>query len=199
MKGKRSGKIHRKTSETDIRLNLTIDGRGFSKIETGIPFLNHMLSALSKHGLFDIEVSAKGDLEIDMHHTNEDIGIVLGQAFAKALSNKAGIRRFGCFSVPMDEALVRVSLDISGRPSFHLMKDKRTKLASTSQYSFHDACEFLRAFVQHAGINLIVEVLNGEDSHHVTEAMFKALAKSLDWATSLDNRVRGVPSTKGVL
>ena len=191
--------MKRKTKETDIDIKFTIDGKGISKIFTGIPFLDHMLTALSKHGLFDLTVQAKGDLEIDHHHTNEDVGIVLGQTLAKALGNKAGIRRFGFFSVPMDEALVRTSLDISGRPSFHLLKDKKVKLSSSSSYSFHDACEFLRAFVQHAGINLNVEVVNGEDSHHVTEAMFKALAKSLDLATQADNRVKGVPSTKGTL
>ena len=199
MNQKRIGRVKRKTKETDIAIQLGIDGQGASVISTGIPFLDHMLSALSKHGLFDVTIKAKGDLEIDHHHTNEDVGIVLGQALAKALGNKSGIRRFGFFSVPMDEALVRASLDISGRPSFHLLKDKKIKLASASQYSFHDACEFLRAFVQHAGINLNVEVVDGEDAHHVTEAMFKAVAKALDHATQIDSRVKGVPSTKGTL
>ncbi len=196
---KRIAQVKRETKETKIVIDLNLDGSGKYQISTGIPFLDHMLSALAKHGLFDLSVKAKGDLEIDIHHTNEDVGIVLGQAFAKALGNKAGIRRFGFFSIPMDEALVRATLDFSGRPSVHIFKDKKTKLASSSAYSFHDGTEFLRAFAQHAGINLIVEVVNGEDAHHVTEAMFKAVAKSLDWATQIDLRIKGVPSTKGAL
>lgn len=196
---KRTAEVKRKTKETDIKIKINLDGNGISKITTGIPFLDHMLTAFSKHGLFDLSVEAKGDLEIDHHHTNEDVGIVLGQAFTKALGNKMGIRRFGFFSVPMDEALVRASLDISGRPSFHLIKDKKVKLTSSSTYTFHDACEFLRAFTQHSGINLTVEVLNGEDAHHVTEAMFKSITKALDMATQIDPRVKGVPSTKGTL
>ena len=199
MKKKRLAQVKRETKETKIDIKLNLDGSGVYQISTGIPFLDHMLTAIVKHGLFDLNIKAKGDLEIDLHHTNEDVGIVLGQAFSKALGNKLGIRRFGFFSVPMDEALVRASLDISGRPSLHVQKDKKMKLISTAQYSFHDACEFLRAFVQHAGINLIVEVVSGEDSHHVTEAMFKAVAKALDWATQVDPRVKGVPSTKGAL
>ncbi|PIQ87277.1 MAG: imidazoleglycerol-phosphate dehydratase [Candidatus Omnitrophica bacterium CG11_big_fil_rev_8_21_14_0_20_45_26] len=196
---KRTAAVSRKTSETNIEIKLNLDGTGKQHIATGIPFLDHMLTALAKHGLFDLIVKAKGDLHIDHHHTNEDVGIVLGQAFAKALGLKKGIRRFGFFAVPMDEALVRAVLDISGRPSFHLLQVKKKRLYSSSQYSFHDGCEFLRSFVQHAGINLIVEVVSGEDSHHVTEAMFKALAKSLDLATQLDPRVKDVPSTKGTL
>ena len=196
---KRIAKVSRKTKETKILIELNLDGSGRYQISTEIPFLDHMLSALAKHGLFDLIVKAKGDLEIDIHHTNEDVGIVLGQAFSKALGNKMGIRRFGFFSVPMDEALVKATLDISGRPSVHIFKDKKSKLASSAQYSFHDACEFLRAFVQHAGINLIVEVISGDDSHHVTEAMFKAVTKALDQATQIDPRIKGVPSTKGAL
>lgn len=197
---KRIAQVKRKTKETDIVIELNLDGSGQHKASTGIPFLDHMLSALSKHGLFDLNVKAKGDLEIDIHHTNEDVGIVLGQAFAKALGSKAGIRRFGFFSIPMDEALVRATLDISGRPSVHVLRDKKKKFISSAQYTFHDATEFLRAFVQHAGINLIVEVISGDDDHHVTEAMFKAVAKSLDVATQIDPRAKGaLPSTKGSL
>ena len=196
---KRIGRIKRRTKETNIDVELNIDGSGKSQVSTGIPFLDHMLSALAKHGLFDVTVKAKGDLEIDIHHTNEDVGIVLGQALDKALGDKKGIRRFGFFSVPMDESLVRATLDISGRPAVHVFKDKTIKLMSSSQYSFHDATEFLRAFTQHAGINLIIEVISGEDAHHVTEAMFKAVAKALDWATQVDSRVKGVPSSKGRL
>jgi len=196
---KRIGKVGRQTKETSIQIELNLDGSGSSSISTGIPFLDHMLTSLSKHGLFDLTVKAKGDLEIDIHHTNEDVGIVLGQALSKALGNKAGIRRFGFFSIPMDEALVRVSIDISGRPSFHLIKSKMAKFHRSTKYSFHDACEFMRAFTLNSGINMITEVIQGEDSHHITEAMFKALAKSLDAATQFDSRVKGVPSTKGKL
>ncbi|MBI4395416.1 MAG: imidazoleglycerol-phosphate dehydratase HisB [Candidatus Omnitrophica bacterium] len=198
-KTKQKATVLRKTQETQIRISLSIDGSGKSQIKTGLPFLNHMLTSLAKHGLFDLEVNAKGDLEVDIHHTNEDIGIVLGQAFAKALGKKEGIRRFGFFSIPMDEALVRVSLDFSGRHSFLVLKTKGVKFSRLETYSFHDATEFLRAFGQHAGINLTVEIVNGEDSHHIIEAMFKATAKALDMATQRDERVRGVPSTKGAL
>ncbi len=196
---KRAAIVSRNTRETQIRISLLIDGGGKSHIQTGLPFLNHMLVSLSKHGLFDLTVSARGDLDVDIHHTNEDVGIVLGQVFAKALGKKEGIRRFGFFSIPMDEALVRSSLDFSGRPSFLLLKSKGVKFSRLETYSFHDATEFLRAFAQHAGINLTVEVVNGEDSHHIIEAMFKATAKALDMATQRDVRVKGIPSTKGAL
>ncbi|MBI1977649.1 MAG: imidazoleglycerol-phosphate dehydratase HisB [Candidatus Omnitrophica bacterium] len=198
-RNKRIAIVARNTQETQIRLSLDIDGKGNAQIKTGLPFLDHMLKSLAKHGLFDLKVTAKGDLEVDIHHTNEDVGIVLGQAFAKALGRKEGIRRFGFFSVPMDEALVRASLDISGRPSLIILKGKGVKFSRLETYSFHDASEFLRAFTQHAGINLIVEVENGEDSHHIIEAMFKALAKALDMATAKDPRVKGIPSIKGAL
>ncbi|MBI4372108.1 MAG: imidazoleglycerol-phosphate dehydratase HisB [Candidatus Omnitrophica bacterium] len=198
-KTKRSATVSRSTQETQIRISLAIDGNGRSQIKTGLPFLNHMLTSLAKHGLFDLSVNAKGDLDVDIHHTNEDVGIVLGQAFAKALGKKEGIRRFGFFSIPMDEALVRSSLDFSGRPSFLVLKGKGVKFSRLETYSFHDATEFLRAFSQHAGINLTVEIVNGEDSHHIIEAMFKATAKALDTATQIDGRVKGIPSTKGAL
>jgi len=199
MKKVRLAQIRRKTKETDIEVKLKIDGSGLSKINTGIPFLDHMLTSLAKHGLFDLIIQAKGDLQVDIHHTNEDVGIVLGQAFSKALGSKTQIRRFGFFAVPMDDALARVSLDISGRPVFQILKDKKVKLSPTTQYSFHDACEFLRGFTQHAGITMTVEIVNGEDSHHVIEAMFKATAKALDYATQIDSRIKGIPSTKGSL
>ena len=198
-KQKRAATVSRNTKETQIRISLAIDGEGKSQIKTGLPFLNHMLTSLAKHGLFDLVVRAKGDLEVDIHHTNEDVGIVLGQAFTKALGKKEGIRRFGFFSIPMDESLVRASLDFSGRPLFLVLKTKGVKFSRLETYSFHDASEFLRAFTQHAGINLIVEIVNGEDSHHIIEAMFKATAKALDIATQRDSRVKGVPSTKGAL
>lgn len=196
---KRSAVILRATKETRIKLSVDIDGGGKSNVKTGLPFLDHMLVSLAKHGLFNLNVDAKGDLDVDIHHTNEDIGIVLGQAFTKALGKKEKIRRFGFFSVPMDESLVRTSLDFSGRPSFIILKSKGVKFSRLETYSFHDACEFLRAFSQHAGINLAVEIVSGEDSHHIIEAMFKATAKALDMATQHDLRVKGIPSTKGSL
>ena len=191
--------VERKTKETQIKMILSIDGSGKSVIHTGLPFLNHMLTSLAKHGLFDLKVNAKGDLDVDIHHTNEDIGIVLGQAFQKALARKEGIRRFGFFSIPMDEALVRATCDFSGRPSFLVIKNKGVRFSRLETYSFHDACEFFRAFTQHAGVNLTVEIVHGEDSHHIIEAMFKSVAKSVDMATERDPRIKGIPSTKGML
>ena len=199
MSSQRRAKVRRATQETTIRLHLNIDGNGGASVKTGIPFLDHMLGSLAKHGLFDLEVQAKGDLEVDIHHTNEDVGIVLGQALSKALGDKKGIRRFGFFSVPMDEALVKVSLDISGRPSLHVQRQKGVRFSRLESYSFHDACEFLKAFTLHSGINMAIEVVSGHDSHHIIEAVFKATAKALDMATQHDSRVRGIPSTKGSL
>ena len=200
MKGKnRKSSVHRKTSETDIKINLTVDGRGDSKISTGMPFLDHMLTLLAKHGLFDMNIKAVGDLHVDIHHTNEDVGITLGQALSNSLGDKKGIRRYGFASVPMDEVLVRVTLDISGRPSVHIHKGKGVKFSRLENYSFHDAGELLKAFCQHAGINMQIEILSGEDSHHIIEGVFKATARALDVATQVDPRVRGIPSTKGSL
>jgi imidazoleglycerol-phosphate dehydratase len=195
----RKAAIERKTSETDIQIELTVDGRGSSRIDTRIPFLDHMLTLLSKHGLFDLQLKARGDLEVDIHHTNEDIGIVLGQALTKALGDKKGIYRYGSFAVPMDEALIRVTLDISGRPSLYVTKAKGVRLSRQPKYSFDDAVDLLRSFCQHAGINMHIGVLAGEDTHHIIEGMFKGIAKTLDMATRLDPRVLGVPSTKGKL
>ncbi|HNX69385.1 MAG TPA: imidazoleglycerol-phosphate dehydratase HisB [Candidatus Omnitrophota bacterium] len=195
----RTAEIKRKTAETDIRIKLVIDGTGKSSIDTQIPFLDHMLVLLAKHGLFDLQVKARGDLEVDIHHTNEDLGITLGQALSKALGDKKGIRRYGSFAVPMDEALIRATLDISGRPSFFIKKEKGVRFSRQPKYTFDDAADFLRSFCQHAGINMHLGILAGEDTHHIIEGIFKALAKSLDMATSLDPRVRGIPSTKGTL
>ena len=195
----RKADLRRTTHETDIRIRLNVDGSGKASLKTGIPFLDHMLASLAKHGLFDLEIQARGDLEVDIHHTNEDIGITLGQALAKSLRDKLGIRRFGFFSVPMDEALVRVSLDLSGRPSLHVLRQKGVRFSRLENYSFHDACEFLRAFTLHSGINMALEVVSGHDSHHIIEGTFKALAKALDVATQRDPRVHGIPSTKGSL
>lgn len=199
MSSQRKADVRRTTQETNIRIRLNVDGGGKTSVKTGIPFLDHMITSLGKHGLFDLDIQARGDLDVDIHHTNEDVGITLGQAFTKALGGKKGIRRFGFFSVPMDEALVRVSLDISGRPSLHIRKEKGVKFSRLENYSFHDACEFFKAFTLHSGTNMAVEVETGEDSHHIIEAVFKATAKALDLATQRDPRVRGIPSTKGAL
>lgn len=196
---RRSATLKRKTSETDITVALTIDGEGQSSVQTGIPFLDHMLTLLAKHGLFDLKLKAKGDLEVDIHHTNEDTGIALGQALSIALGNKKGIRRYGSFAVPMDESLIRCTLDISGRPSLYLKKFPGVRLTRQSKYTLEDAVDFLRSFCQHAGINMHIGVLAGEDTHHIIEGIFKALAKTLDMAVTRDPRVKGIPSTKGKL
>ena len=202
--------VERKTKETDIRLSLGVDGSGKSSINSGLPFLDHMLESFSKHGLFDMDLRAKGDLHVDSHHTNEDVGIALGEAFKKALGDKKAIRRFADFRAPLDEALsgVRVSLDLSGRGSCHFHTNAKTKwvdhpsLRNTDVvkgYGFLDMRHFLESFATHLGMTLHVDFIAGEQPHHVIEATFKALAKALDWATSYDERVKGVPSTKGKL
>ncbi len=207
---KRIAVVHRKTKETNVRVKLNLDGKGRSEVSTGMPFLDHMLETLAKHGLFDLEITAKGDLHIDSHHTNEDVGIVLGQAFKKALGDKKAIRRFADFRAPLDEALaqVRVSMDISGRGSFHLHTHSKTRWIdhpalraklNEQQYTLADAKHFLESFAAHMGLTLHVDYLAGEQSHHVIESTFKALAKALDCATSVDARVSGLPSTKGKL
>lgn len=195
----RAASVHRKTKETDIRLDLVVDGQGFSKVKTGLPFLDHMLELFAKHGLFNLNIKAKGDLDVDIHHTNEDTGIVLGSAFTKALGDKKGIRRYGFWSLPMDETLIRISLDISGRPSLFIHQNEGVSFSRLENYSFHDAMEWLRAFCHHAGINMHLEVVKGKDSHHIIEGVFKCLSKALDSATQIDLRVKGVPSTKGLI
>jgi imidazoleglycerol-phosphate dehydratase len=194
----RSATLERKTSETEIRLTLNLDGSGVSKISTGIAFFDHMLTLFSKHGLMDLELTAKGDIEVDYHHTVEDTGILLGQAIAKALGEKAGIRRYGFFYVPMDEALVRSVVDLSGRP-FLAYNAPADVPAIGSAFSFQLVEEFLRAISVNAGMNLHVDVLAGRDAHHMAEGIFKSLARALDEATRIDPRVQGIPSTKGVL
>ncbi len=195
---KREALIERNTKETKIRVFFRVDGHGSAKVKTGIGFLDHMLTLLAKHGMFDIEARAKGDLYVDRHHTNEDVAISLGQAFTKALGNKEGIRRYGFFYVPMDEALARVCLDISGRPSLFLKADIKMNQRGEN-YKLEDAEHFLGSFAQQAGININVEVLSGKHHHHIIEAIFKAFAKALDQATQMDPRERGIPSTKGIL
>jgi imidazoleglycerol-phosphate dehydratase len=206
----RKGQIKRKTKETNILAEVVIDGSGKADVRTGIRFLDHMIEILAKHGLFDIRLKAKGDLDIDTHHTNEDVGIALGEAFKKALADKKGIRRFADFRAPLDEALAqaRVSLDLSGRGAFHLHTHPKTKWIehpalrarqNTMGYTLADAKHFWESFSSHLGMTLHVDFISGDQPHHVIEATFKSLAKALDWATGMDARVKSVPSTKGKL
>lgn len=193
----RTAQIDRKTNETSIRLDLTIDGRGESAIVTKIPFFNHMLTLFTRHSLVNLNVQADGDIEVDLHHTVEDTGIALGQAFAKALGDKRGIRRYGSAYVPMDETLTRVVVDFSGRP--YLEFRAPAGIGPIGAFPFTLVEEFLRAFSVNAGINLHVEILYGRDAHHMAESVFKGLAKAVDQACQLDPRVEGIPSTKGKL
>jgi imidazoleglycerol-phosphate dehydratase len=193
----RTAQIHRKTGETDIQIALTIEGSGASKISTRIPFFDHMLTLFSRHGLFDLEVNAVGDIEVDFHHTVEDTGIAIGQAFAKALGDKKGVRRYGWAYLPMDETLARVVIDFSGRP--FLEHRVPSGVGSINGFPFQLVEEFMRAFSVHAGCNLHTEILYGRDAHHMAEALFKGLAKAADQACQIDPRVTGIPSTKGVL
>jgi len=193
----RTAQIERNTSETKIRLNLTIDGAGQSSIRTKIPFFDHMLILFARHGLVDLQVDADGDIEVDLHHTVEDTGIVLGQAFARALGDKRGIRRYGHAYLPMDETLARVVVDFSGRP--YLEYRAPADVPSIGLFAFQLVEEFLRAFSVHAGCNLHAEILYGRDAHHMAEAIFKGLARAVDQACQLDPRVQGIPSTKGTL
>jgi imidazoleglycerol-phosphate dehydratase len=193
----RSASLDRKTSETEIILRISLDGEGRSLIRTGIPFFDHMLTLFSRHGLIDLDVEAKGDIEVDYHHTVEDVGLALGAAFAKALGDKSGIRRYGSAYVPMDEALARVVVDCSGRP--YLAYEVPRGVEAIGLFPFQLVEEFLRAFSVQAGLTLHVSILAGRDAHHMAEAIFKALGRALDVAVSRDDRVKGIPSTKGVL
>ena len=193
----RQGEISRKTNETDIKLSFTVDGSGQSSIETDVPFLNHMLDLLTKHGQFDLQVQATGDGDIDDHHTVEDIGICLGQALQSSLGDKRGIRRYASVFVPMDEALAQVVIDISNRP--HLEYRAEYPSAQVGSFSTELVHEFLWKLALEARITLHVIVHYGRNTHHMIEAVFKALGRALDEATSIDPRVQGVPSTKGVL
>jgi len=203
---KRSAKVQRRTAETQISLALTIDGSGKADVKTGIPFFDHMLTLLAKHSLCDLTVRATGDLDVDAHHTVEDIGIALGQAFGQALGDKRGIRRYGWALVPMDETLAqaRIALDFSNRPFLVFEAKNWNRIANVSlgrQHEFRVGLvkEFLQGFANEARCNLHVDVLRGDEPHHVVEAVFKALAKALDLACQRDPRVKGVPSTKGKL
>jgi len=193
----RQATIERTTNETQIRVEFALDGAGRGQIHTTIPFLDHMLQLLSKHGFFDLTIQAKGDTEIDDHHTVEDIGIVLGEALKQSLGKKEGIRRFGWASVPLDETLAQVTIDLSGRPYLvYRVELSQQRIKSFDLGLFED---FFQAFVTHGGLNLHVNVPYGRNPHHIMEALFKALAKALDQATSMDERVTGVLSTKGSL
>jgi imidazoleglycerol-phosphate dehydratase len=192
-----SSEVTRRTKETDIRLSLVVDGRGDAAIGTGVPFMDHMLTLLAVHGFFDLNIQATGDTEIDDHHTVEDLGICLGQAFRNALGDFSAIRRYGQAAVPMDEALARVTLDFSNRPFLHF----GVELSDQKVGSFDSALvqEFLRAFSLHAGLTLHVELAHGKNCHHILEAIFKALGKALDQATTREPRARGPLSSKGTL
>ena len=198
MSAPRTSSQHRKTAETDIRLSLNVDGTGTSDIKTGIGFFDHMLTLFAKHGLFDLKVAAKGDIDVDFHHTVEDTGIVLGNAFREALGSKAGITRYGSALLPMDETLAQVAVDLSGRPFVVFMAPERVDTIGQG-FHFQLVEEFVRGFTNAILANVHVEIRYGKDAHHMAEAIFKGLARALDTATKLDPRVTGVPSTKDVL
>jgi imidazoleglycerol-phosphate dehydratase len=193
----RKAEIERTTKETTISVSVDLDGSGSTEVATGVPFFDHMLEALGRHALLDLVVRASGDLEIDAHHTVEDVGIVLGQAIAESLGDKRGIRRFGDAEVPMDEALVQCAIDISGRGQLHYAVDVPIEIIGTFDTTL--AREFMTALAQNAGLTLHVRGIAGDNAHHIIEAAFKALARALREAVSLDPRVGGVPSTKGAL
>jgi len=189
--------VARKTKETDIRLTLAINGSGRYDVSTGVPFLDHMLELFARHGFFDLTIQATGDLHVDHHHTVEDVGLVLGQALREALGEKTGIRRFGEATVPLDEALVQVVVDLSGRPFFvYDVKITQQKIGQFDVELIHD---FLLALVNQTGMNLHIRMLSGRNPHHVVEAAFKGLARALDVATQRETRLVGVLSTKGTL
>lgn len=194
---KRIGKQIRKTRETKIAVELDLDGSGKSEISTGIGFMDHMLELFARHGKFDLKVQAAGDLEVDAHHTMEDLGLVMGEVFSQALGDKAGIRRYGSFLLPMDETLVLIALDLSGRP--YLVYDlvpPVEKVGTLDTALFH---EFFQAFCVKGGINLHVKLMAGGEIHHIFEAVFKGLARALEQAVSHDPKEKGIPSTKGIL
>jgi len=192
----RKATIERKTKETDIKISLNLDGTGVYSIKTSVPFMDHMLSAVARHGFFDLTIKAKGDIEIDDHHTVEDLGIAFGQALKKALGESRGIRRYGDATVPMDETLAQVVMDLSGRPFLAYQVDlpKKYKLKDFDPGLVED---FFQSVANHAGMNLHIRLHYGRDVHHMLEGIFKAFGRALDQATSLDPRIKGVLSTKG--
>lgn len=190
--------VQRKTAETEIALTLAVDGRGTAKIDTGVPFFDHMLTLFARHGLFDLEVKAKGDVDVDYHHTVEDVGLVLGDAFKQALGDKVGIKRYGFFILPMDESLARVVVDVGGRP--HLVYQAEAPTMFVRDFNIVLVKEFCRAFSNALGANLHVQLVYGEEPHHVAEAIFKCLARALDAATQIEPRAADqLPTTKGKL
>jgi imidazoleglycerol-phosphate dehydratase len=194
----RTAEVARNTKETQIRVKLDLDGKGVARLSTGLPFLEHMLDQVARHGMLDLEIEAKGDLHIDAHHTVEDIGITLGQAVAKALGNKAGIRRYGHAYVPLDEALSRVVIDFSGRPGLEYHVDYTRALIG--EFDVDLVREFFQGFVNHAQVTLHVDNLRGDNAHHQCETIFKAFARALRMAAEADPRAAGaIPSTKGSL
>ena len=193
----RSAEIERRTKETEIQITIDLDGRGISSVDTSIPFLDHMFELMAAHGFMDLTVRAKGDTEIDYHHTVEDLGICLGQAISKALGEKKAIKRYGHAIVPMDEALAQVVIDISSRPYLSYKVNLETSL--TGQFDVGILTEFFRALVNHAGLSMHIELVSGDDPHHSAEAIFKAFARAFDQASQREERLEGVPSTKGLL
>jgi len=193
----RKGKIERKTKETVISVELELDGSGRAEIETGMPFFNHMLESFTRHGFFDIRIKAKGDIEVDYHHTVEDVGLALGQAFKESLGDKQSIRRFGEASCPLDETLAKVVVDISGRP--YLSYNVKIRPGRVGDFDTDLPHEFFAAFANQLGMNLHMDVIRGENPHHIIEACFKSFARAMDMATQLDGRIQGVLSTKGSL
>jgi imidazoleglycerol-phosphate dehydratase len=198
MTNHRIGTVHRSTGETNVHVTINLDGTGICKVSTGIPFLDHMLHQIASHGLFDLDIQAKGDWEIDDHHTNEDVGITLGQALFQALGNKKGIVRFGNFLAPLDESLVQVALDFSGRP--HLSYGLEIPTQRVGTYDTQLVREFFVALVNHSQMTLHIRQLDGINSHHIIEATFKAFARAMRIAVEIDSRrAETIPSSKGVL
>ncbi|MBI2339035.1 MAG: imidazoleglycerol-phosphate dehydratase HisB [Deltaproteobacteria bacterium] len=197
MKVLRKASINRKTSETNISLSLNIDGSGKYRVKTPIPFFNHMLEAFAKHGMFDLTLTAAGDVEVDDHHLVEDVGLCLGSAFKKALKDKKGIRRYGHFTLPMDEVLTTVAVDFCNRPC--MVYEPKIKSGRIKNFDVQLVHEFFQAFVNEAAVNLHVHVLQSGNKHHVVESIFKSFARAVDMATSIDSRANGIPSTKGKL
>ena len=194
---KRIGRINRKTKETDIQLEICLDGTGEADVHTGIGFFDHMLEGFAKHGFFDLNVRVEGDLVVDCHHTIEDTGIALGHAIKEAVGDKTGIHRYGNFLLPMDETLILCAIDLSGRPYFNFQADFKTE--RVGYFDTEMVREFFYAISYAAEMNLHIKELDGENSHHIIEAMFKGFAKALDEATSYDPRIQGVLTTKGIL